>query len=66
MKELYEESILELMKLEKLPTWREWNKIAKEKTLMSHNSMRAYAGQNFNIIYRDAKRRAIKESLKNH
>ena len=34
MENLYEESILELMKLEKLPTWREWNKIAKEKTLI--------------------------------
>lgn len=66
MKELYEESILELMKLEKLPTWREWNKIAKEKTLMSHNSMRAYAGKNFNLIYRDAKRRASKNAKKDN
>ena len=65
MKELYEESILELMKLEKLPTWREWNKIAKEKTLMSHNSMRAFAGKNFNLIYRDAKRRAAESKKSN-
>lgn len=64
MKELYEESIVELMKLDKLPTWREWNKIAKEKTLMSHNSMRAYSGENFNWIYREAKRKAVKKSLK--
>ena len=65
MKELYEESILELMKLEKLPTWREWNKIAKENTLMSHNSMRAFSGKNFNLIYRDAKRRAVKSKKSN-
>lgn len=64
MEKLYEESILELMKLEKLPTWREWNKIAKEKTLMSHNSMRAFSGKNFNLIYRDAKRRVSKEKIK--
>ena len=65
MENLYEESILELMKLEKLPTWREWNKIAKEKTLMSHNSMRAYARKNFNLIYRDAKRIATKSKKSN-
>lgn len=65
MKELYEESILELMKLEKLPTWREWNKIAKEKTLMSHNSMRAFSGKIFNLIYRDAKRIAVKSKKSN-
>ena len=64
MEKLYEESILELMKLEKLPTWRQWNKIEKEKTLMSHNSMRALSGKNFNLIYRDAKRRVSKEKIK--
>lgn len=65
MENLYEESILELMKLEKLPTWREWNKIAKEKALMSHNSMRAFSGKNFNLIYRDAKRIATKSKKSN-
>ena len=65
MEKLYEESILELMKLEKLPTWREWNKIAKEKTLMSHNFMRAFSVKNFNLIYRDAKKIAAKSKKSN-
>lgn len=64
MKELYEKSILELRKLKKLPTWREWNKIAKEKNLMSYISMRTFAGKSFNLIYRDAKRELEKELLK--
>lgn len=56
MQESYNKSILELGTLEKLPTWREWNKIAKGKNLISHTAMRAFAGKNFNLIYRDAKR----------
>lgn len=55
MDKMYERSFKELGKLKKLPTWREWNKIAMKKNLLSNTSMRAYASKNFNLIYRDAR-----------
>jgi len=55
MDKMYEKSFKELGKLKKLPTWREWNKIAMKKNLLSNTSMRAYANMNFNMIYRNAR-----------
>lgn len=51
----YKKSFIELGKLDRIPTWRQWNSIAMKKNLLSYSSMKAIAGTNFNLIYRDAR-----------
>lgn len=51
----YQKAFNELGKLKMLPTWKQWNSIATKKNLLSYTSMKAIAGTNFNLIYRDAR-----------
>ena len=61
MENIYRDSMLELGKLVKVPTKKEWLKLAKEKSLMNYISIRAYASArnnantNFRDIYKEAR-----------
>ena len=62
IKQLYEKSISVLRKLDKEPSPKQWNIIAKEKNLLSRKAMQGYSRKNFREIYREA-RRNFKDEL---
>lgn len=55
MKEMYNKSIKILQKLDEKPSKMEWNKLAKEKYLLSYTSMRCYRKKPFSQIWREVK-----------
>ena len=55
MENLYNKTIQKLKELEEKPTKVEWNKIAKEKRLMSYVAIRCWAKKPFREIWREVK-----------
>jgi hypothetical protein len=55
MQEMYKKSIRMMKRLKEQPTKAEWNKIAKEKCLLSYTSLRCYRKQPFHQIWKEVK-----------
>lgn len=55
LENIYNESLVELGKLKKIPKIKEWNKIAAEKCLMSTISLRYYSGKSFIEIFKESR-----------
>ena len=63
MKDMYKKSIKILKKLEEKPSKIEWNKLAKEKCLLSYTSLRCYNKKPFHEIWKEVKGIALNKEL---
>lgn len=50
MKEMYQNSLQMIKELQRIPSTREWNSIAKEKGLMSYTSLEYIENKKFKSI----------------
>ena len=55
MLKMYEKSLQMIKKLDKMPSQSEWNRIAKEKCLMSYISLQYYENKSFIDIWKRVK-----------
>lgn len=56
MKEMYQKSLQMIKDLQRIPSTREWNSIAKEKCLMSYTSLEYVENKNFKRICKRVRR----------
>ena len=61
MEEIYLKSMDMLKSLGKKPTYKEWNKIAKEQNLLSSTSIKVISGKKASELFTNAKRKRIKK-----
>lgn len=61
MEEIYLRSMDILMSLEKKPTKKEWNEIAKEQNLLSATSIRMISGKRVPELFSRPKKKRIKK-----
>lgn len=56
MREMYEKSLQMIRDLQRIPSKNEWNSIAKEKCLMSYNTLQFIENKGFHRICRKVRR----------
>lgn len=56
MKEMYEKSLQMIRNLQRIPSKKEWNSIAKEKCLMSYETLQYIESKRFNRICKKVRR----------
>lgn len=56
MKEMYQKSLQMIKDLQRIPTEREWNSIAKEKCLMSYITLQYIENKRFHRLCKKVRR----------
>mgnify|MGYP003310667967 CR=1 FL=1 len=56
MKEMYQKSIQMIKDLQRIPSEREWNSIAKEKCLMSYTTLEYWGNKGFHRLCKKVRR----------